>query len=445
MMSRTILTLLICVITLSASSSSVMANGAVFELGSESSSPMPVKQGELYLKNEHVVFKDNKVVARFWVQNPSNKDISVQMGFPLSHGYKSEDRPTKDEVKISFLEKISAKVKITSNGKSFPLTMNEQDKGSYRVTFLWEMSFPAEKLTEFTVEYPMDRTWGSGDGIGDNSSFIYITHTGASWARPIEEAVFEYHDRDLVDFITSFYPGDWWENEDTQLEIKYVVSPQPFKLDLDEGKIVWRRINWVPRKNKDDIRVAISWRYNVGAPKVDTQTGDPSSFGLLCGDEYPGDAGRSKHFAETTKLETVKYNQQTFQNEIFYEAYKYRKRYEAYPTISEHMIIAEQLEVLKYVRNYLAARHGHTFKDEGLAECFRNVKPKKSWSDAEKVNLQLIQELEKSLSVKYKNALGRIKDDMLDMVLFRNALFGWKSKEYEDNTPHHPEKKMATE
>jgi hypothetical protein len=422
-----------------------LANGAVFELGTETSTPVPVQQSELYLHKEHVVFRENKVVARFWVQNPSERDIAVQMGFPLSHGYRDERGPVNDETKIRLLEKISSQVKISSEGKPFPLEMNEQEQGPYRVTFLWRMNFPAGKLTEFTVEYPMDRTWGQADGIGDNSEFVYITHTGASWARPIGEALFEYYDEDLVEFITTYYPGLWWEDAQTQLEVGYVISPQPYTLDTDEGKIVWKRTDWVPRKNKDDIRVAIKWRYNVGAPGVDTHTSDPSSFGLLCGDEYPEDAGRSKHFAETTRLETVKYNQQTFQSEILYEAYKYRQRHAAYPAISEHMRIAEQLEVLKYLRNYLAARHGHTFKDEGLAECYRNVKPKKSWSDAEKANLQLVQELEKSLAIEYKNAVARIKDEMLDMELFRDALLGWKYKEYGENRPHHPEKKMATE
>lgn len=109
------------------------------------------------------------------------------------------------------------------------------------------------------------------------------------------------------------------------------------------------------------------------------------------------------------------------------------------------MQLAEKLEVLKYVRNYLAARHGHTFKDEGLAECYRNVKPKKNWSDAEKANLQLIQELEKTLSIEYKQALSGIKYDMLDMKLFRDALFGWQYKDYEKSKPYNPEKKMATE
>jgi len=88
----------------------------------------------------------------------------------------------------------------------------------------------------------------------------------------LEEALFEYYDEDFVKFITSYYPGPWWEDEGTQLEVKYVVSPQPYTLEIDEGKIVWQRTNWVPRKNKDDIRVAINWKYNVGAPGVDTHT-----------------------------------------------------------------------------------------------------------------------------------------------------------------------------
>lgn len=426
MVKHSLLMALVCLVALAVSRVPAQANGAVFELGSESSTPHPVKQGELYLKKEHVVFKDNEVVAKFWVQNPSGHDIAAQMGFPLSHGYRGDTGPVADATKIGFLEKVSSRVRITSDGKPFPLEMREQEKGPYRVTFLWEMQFPAGKLTEFTVRYPMDRTWGSADGSGENSEFVYITHTGASWARPIEEAVFEYYDEDLVDFITSYYPGLWWEDDKTQLDVRYVVSPQPYSLDTGEGKIVWKRTDWVPRKNRDDIRVSMEWRYRVGAPGVDTHTSDPSSFGLLCGDPYPEEEERSKQFAETTGLETVKYTAQSFEREILGKAGEYRKRREVYPALSEHMRLAEKLEVLKYARNYFAARHGHVFKDDVLSECYRNVRQKKNWTEAEKANLQLIRDLEKTISAEYREALGRIKDDMLDMELFRDALFGWK-------------------
>jgi hypothetical protein len=423
------------------------ANGAVFQRGSESGAPGPVKQTELYLQKEHVIFRDNEVVARFWVQNPADRDIPVTMGFPLYYGpyFGQKDNNLNDEERIQFASKINSAVSITSQGKAFKLEMKEQEKGPYRLTFLWEMTYPAGKLTEFTVKYPMDRNWHSADGSGEHAEFVYITHTGASWARPIEEALFEYYDDDFVKFITNYYPGPWWEDDKTQLEVHYVVSPQPYAIDLEQGKIVWQRRNWTPRTNKDDIRVSLGWKYNVGAPGVDTHTSDPSSFGLLCGDEYPGDDGRAQHFAETTRLESVKYNRQTFQDEIFHKAYEYRKRYESNPAIAAHMELAEKLEVLKYVRNYLAARHGHTFKDEGLAECYRNVKPKKSWSDAEKANLQLIQELEKTLASEYRKALSAIKNEMLDMELFRGALFGWQFRDYAKDRLQNPEKKMATE
>lgn len=428
---------------------SVFANGAVFDRGSESGTPGPVKQSELYLKKEHVVFRNNEVTAKFWVQNPSDRAITVQMGFPLFFGpYLGGRRETdvNDEERHKFLSKISSGVRISSQDKVFKLEIQEQQNGPYRVIYLWEMTYPAGKLTEFTVTYPMDRNSHSADGGGEHSNFVYITHTGASWARPIEEALFEYYDDDFVKFITNYYPGSWWENDKTQLEVNYVVSPQPYSIDVEKGKIVWKRSQWTPRKNKDDIKVSIGWTYNVGAPNVDTHTSDPSSFGLLCGDEYPEENERSKHFAETTKLETVKYDQQTFGHEIFHKADLYRKRLEANPAISEHMRLADNLEVLKYVRNYLSARHGHVFKDNELAECYRNVKQKKSWSDAEKANLQLIQELEKTLASKYKKALDMIKDEMLDMGLFRDALFGWRYKDDKKNKyAIKPMNKIATE
>jgi hypothetical protein len=290
----------------------------------------------------------------------------------------------------------------------------------------------------------MDRTWGSADGLGENSAFVYITHTGATWARPIEEALFEYYDRDFVKFVTSYFPGLWWENEQTQLDVRHVISPQPYALDLEEGKIVWQRTNWVPRTVKDDIRVSLDWKYRVGAPGVDTHTSDPSSFELLCGmQNETADLEKIPHFGEAIRIDTVKYDKTAFERTIYQEAGKYQERSGKYPAIAAHMALAEKLEVLKYLRNYLSARHGHVFKKDELSGCYRDVKVKKSWSPAEKENLALIQELEKPLAREYREAVRQIRDEMLDMDLLAKALFAWKYREAETAAPPRAEKKRA--
>jgi hypothetical protein len=405
------------------------ANGAVFHQGTESGSPMPVKQTELYLSKEHVVFKKDEVVAKFWVNNPSKNDISVRMGFPLKNGYGQKD----DKERIDYFNSMTSKIKVTSNNKTLKYEIKENDGEFYRLIIMWDMTFPPGDLTEFIVTYPKDSTWQSADGLGESFNFSYITNTGSYWARPIEDATFEYYDKELIDFITTFPSGEWWSDNDTLIDVTYSISPQPYTLDQKTGKIVWNRHNWVPKKNRDEINVKIGWKYKFEYEQREVDgAGDwRSNLDRWCGQPEPTKEADSKQFAEVIGLETTKFDNKLFTiglgnksklyGGIYYQAELYGSTRGVLPAY-KHINIAFKLELLRYLRNYIAARHGHVFKDGNFADCFANIKQKKNWADTEKANLELIKQLETELSREYNKALKELEYSKIDFEFFRRAM-----------------------
>lgn len=170
------------------------ANGAAWNDGADVGVPGPQQQSALYLEKEHVVFDREKVVAKFWVRNPTNESRLIPMGFPVD--YSAKDR--NPEGITDYWKRFSPQVTVSVDGNTVPFDTTLPQMGEYPIVISWKMVFPAQSTTLFTVTYPMDHPWGAFDGSGENMDFLYITHTGASWARPIGEATFELKSEKFV-------------------------------------------------------------------------------------------------------------------------------------------------------------------------------------------------------------------------------------------------------
>ena len=102
----------------------VFGNGAVWNEGFHGGVPGPIKQLELYLEREHVLIND-RVVAIFWVKNPTTKDITTAMGFPLigkmdSWAAENETIPENVPVTVTVNDK-SVTHSVNTKNKKYPL------------------------------------------------------------------------------------------------------------------------------------------------------------------------------------------------------------------------------------------------------------------------------------------------------------------------------------
>lgn len=402
------------------------ANGAVWNPAPISGSPRPVKQDELILNKEHVFFKDDQVNANFWVFNPTKNSKSVTMGFPLEYREYMKQSQGLTEGIEGYVKELLNNFKITVNGQVVPAQLTQNLKNDYPIVINWEMVFLAEKITEFTVQYPMRWANQSGDnpGIGSewSRSFSYITHTGAYWAQPIKEAIFEYCDEG-ASFLMEYPSGEYeeWKNNGWSVEHESVgVNPKPTKLDWDTTCIKWEMKNWTPQKGKDDIGISIRGDGSDYTISLSCGENGNDEFWTSVMKHWCGRCSKNdkKQFSAQMKLDKVRLSSRKFED-LVKESYVYitGRNEESngdwddpFYEFPEHLATDYQLNLLKYLRNSIYARYGHEFKDNELANCFSNVKViKGSLNEIEKENVKYIQTLEKQIGDKNQKAWLQVR------------------------------------
>ena len=246
----------------------VEANGAVWNAGTVVGSLGPLKQSDLVLSRQHVIFHDGSlgeksgVRAQFRIFNPTKRTITVAIGFPID--YSGAIERSGGDWKKQYDESYAKEFTVKVNGKKVPVSSSRDFYGVYSLMFSWDMTFLPRKTVEVVVEYPHNAYVNGGDGEGRSyykKIFRYLTHTGAYWAKPIGQAVFEYCSHDIVGLMhrspeksesptergttTSWRDETWW------------VLPDRYEVNEKTKCIVWKRAKWMPTKD-DDIEVGKS-------------------------------------------------------------------------------------------------------------------------------------------------------------------------------------------
>ena len=300
---------------------SANANGAAWNPGNISGAPGPIKQNDLILLKEYVLFDDDSndqdktVSAQFWIYNPTNKDIKITMGFPLYYNEIAE-RTSDNKYHEEYIQNFTNNFEVEVDDEKVNATPIANAIGPYTVVYTWEMSFPPMKTTEYSVEYPLavsDRGADYGtdedDTVGGSKqtrSFTYITHTGAYWAKPIHEATFEYCSASLIKFMGSAPDGETSEVRETAQTYYsqrrgWTVNPKPYEIDNEDHCIVWKRQDWLPKKKVDDIKVATYYEsagYNKKA-SVEDKIDQETLMNNWCG--LSGEA-KANHLGADTKI-----------------------------------------------------------------------------------------------------------------------------------------------
>jgi hypothetical protein len=249
---------LLLFISILCSAMPAFGNGAIWSPSSPSGVPRPIHDKDLLLVKEHVVmrFIEWDVNATFWIENPTKKDISVTMGFPIEYeSYVDHSSESLDE----YASQLLGKFRITVNGNEIKARVTKNYEDDYPVLFNWEMIFPANETTQFNVSYPI--YGGHSGGARDNANeekifFSYVTHTGSYWAKPIGIATFEYCDpKSPLLKEPSLKQVSLANNGRSKVTRSLSLSPRPFRVDKERNCIVWERKNWSPEAGKDDIRI----------------------------------------------------------------------------------------------------------------------------------------------------------------------------------------------
>lgn len=405
----------------------VLANGAAWNPGTTAGLPGPVQQSDLVLEEEFVDIGRGKnhveriVSATFRVKNPTNREISTVMGFPVDY------KEYVERGGEGFLAHFAKSVSVMVDGRAIPLSVSKDKGNAYSAVIMWSMSFAARKYTEFKVEYPVrvsdkgadNPDYATGGGGSDSTiTFRYITHTGAYWAGDIGKAVFRYCDTNIDDRIyrEPHVSKKEWNAEGTSLETAYWdldVKPQPYTIDAENKCILWERTKWKPRKPQDDIELRLrkgEYTYTYGGEKEEgpREFKYQDTFNAWCGNSDHGK--RAPQFAELMALDVNKIEDlyADLERKAYYhpdkppvDAAKHSgdDSYDpdVFARLPSHLKSDFQMKFLRYLRNYFYAVHSHVFKSADLAECFQGVLQRKTWQPLEKRNVEWIKEKEQEV------------------------------------------------
>lgn len=173
--------------------------------------------------------------CRFILRNLSNKQVVLQVGFPLdSEALRYTKKEDIDTAKIIAQYNFSAKAK----NKKFPIRFVPWDREKkFSQLFLWDMTFEPNEDIELLVNYTMEGYMGMATTIrnrdwrnrkqynceylqclttGIGQSQFYVTETGSSWAGEIEKAVFRYYPYEFEGYLAK--RGAWEESKKKRQE-----------------------------------------------------------------------------------------------------------------------------------------------------------------------------------------------------------------------------------
>ena len=207
---------------------------------------IPIRQNDIRMLKEVVkVNATGMVDALFTLENTTDKDISILMGFPFRNGQEPSSSQNIEFGATNAEGEFVAKI----NGEKTTVkkeTINKYTKlkiyTEYDFMYAWRITFkPKEKKTVECL-YPV--LWSFARKINpprkefiDTREFTYITKTGALWQGTIGQADF------YID-IDSGIPTEWIARKKIRLDIK----PKGYKI-MNYRTVEWHFKNWKPTVN----------------------------------------------------------------------------------------------------------------------------------------------------------------------------------------------------
>ncbi len=160
-----------------------------------------------------------KYYCVFKLRNLSDKTVTIPVGFPLSSEiFYGEEEVDQTEIigRFGFV--------AGTTEKTFPVRYVPHDESKkFKHLFLWDMTFAPQEETELKVVYEMGGYLGLGETRrkqkenelrktytcrylsslegGVAQGHVYVTGTGASWAKEIEKATFRIYSSQFEEYL----------------------------------------------------------------------------------------------------------------------------------------------------------------------------------------------------------------------------------------------------
>ena len=171
------------------------------------------------------------VKGNYYFKNTSTDTLKIKVGYPINNVFENIDfHHEVNQVRVDGLYKIKGLV----NGNN--ATLFEKPNSENDNWYVWEVIFPPNKITEFTV-YFLVNTNNAKTTQGYNSdkknAFIYLIETGSIWKSPIEKGNFYTQLKDdlSIDDVKASPPTSlFFDEENSTLKFSlsnYGKNPDP--------------------------------------------------------------------------------------------------------------------------------------------------------------------------------------------------------------------------
>ncbi len=186
---------------------------------------VPVQKRNVRLLSEEVhVSSDSHVSARYVLENLSNEDFTMKVGFP----YRS---PGPKDLKVIIQDHpVEVKQQMSNKGE---LIISDEYSGFRYDMFVWNVFLPSKQKMTIKVDYIGH--WGYSLNNETALYFVIATSAGKLWQGDIKKADFFIDlDKDAVKLLQ------------TEKSFNLIASPDNYK--YSNNQVLWHFENWKPNK-----------------------------------------------------------------------------------------------------------------------------------------------------------------------------------------------------
>ncbi|MFK8061043.1 MAG: hypothetical protein AB8B78_13255 [Polaribacter sp.] len=190
---------------------------------------------KIQMKSENIFMQLHKgfatVKGDYYFKNTATDTLKIKVGYPVNNVFENVDfHHQVNEVRVDGLYKIKGLV----NDKN--TTLYEKPNTENDNWYVWEVIFPPNKITKFTVYFLVNTNNAKileGYNSDKKNAFIYLIETGSLWKSPIEKGNFytQLMNDISVDAIKTSSPNSlFFDKENATLKFSlsnYGKKPDP--------------------------------------------------------------------------------------------------------------------------------------------------------------------------------------------------------------------------
>lgn len=244
---------------------------------------------KIQMKSENIYMQLYKgfatVKGNYYFKNTSKDTLKIKVGYPVNNVFENiEFHDQVNEVRVDGLYKIKGLV-YNKEATLFKKPNHKNDNW-----YVWQVTFPPNKITEFTVYFLVNTNNAKtveGYDSDKKNAFIYLIETGSIWKSPIENGNFytQLKDGISIENAKSSPPTSlFFDKENSILKFSlsnYGIKPDPnfvitygetlsnfnFKKITQNSNIYFNEIDVFSKENFNDAdfkAISLPNAYKVG-------------------------------------------------------------------------------------------------------------------------------------------------------------------------------------